>query len=355
MSKRQVAMVMDLNKCIGCQTCTIACKRLWTRDEGMKHMLWNTVNTQPGQGTPHQWEKMGGGFKNKEAQAGHRPSLAEFGKAWEFNYDEVFYQGKPDATLAPIDPNPGTGPNDDEDIGAGEFPNNYFFYLPRICNHCTHPACLEACPRKAIEKREEDGVVLIDGDRCRGHRFCMEACPYKKIYYNEVLGVSQKCILCFPRIDKGVANACARQCPGRVRFVGYLDDIEGPIHKLVYKYRVALPLHAEYGTQPNVFYVPPLSPETEDARGNPTGEMRIPTEYLESLFGRGVHDALALLVSERAKNRAGQKSELMDLLIARDWIKMFGPFSNHPRYAEKHLLICFSVISQIFTAHHAFG
>jgi ethylbenzene hydroxylase subunit beta/complex iron-sulfur molybdoenzyme family reductase subunit beta len=335
MSNRQVAMVMDLNKCIGCQTCTVACKTLWTRREGMRPMLWNTVNTLPGQGTPHGWERMGGGFDGEEPRPGHRPAVAEFGKACEFNYDAVFYGGQGHVPLRPTDPHPGTGPNHDEDIGAGEFPNSYFFYLPRICNHCTHPACLEACPRQAIDKRAADGVVLIDEDRCRGYRFCQEACPYKKIYYNEVRGISQKCIFCFPRIDQGVANACVRQCPGRVRFVGYLDDPLGPIHKLVYQYRVALPLHPEYGTQPNVYYVPPLSPEQLDAAGNPTGEPRIPLAYLESLFGRSVGDALAVLKEARERNRSGQPSELMDLLIARDWTTMLGPFHRHPRSVEQ--------------------
>jgi ethylbenzene hydroxylase subunit beta/complex iron-sulfur molybdoenzyme family reductase subunit beta len=301
----------------------------------MRHMLWNTVNTQPGQGTPHGWEKMGGGFEDGEARPGHRPSAAEFGKACDFNYDEVFYGAKGRVPLRPLDPNPGTGPNHDEDIGAGEFPNSYFFYMPRICNHCTHPACLEACPRKAIEKRDSDGIVLIDEDRCRGYRFCQEACPYKKIYYNEARRISQKCIFCFPRIDQGVVTACSRQCPGRVRFVGYLDDPHGPIYKLVHDYRVALPLHPEHGTQPNVYYVPPLSPEKLDAAGKPTGEQRIPLSYLESLFGKGVAEALEKLQRERARYRNGEKSELMDLLIARDWIKMFGPFQRHPRSLER--------------------
>lgn len=332
-------MVMDLNKCLGCHTCTVACKRLWTRREGMKHMWWNSVNTMPGEGTPHGWEGMGGGFRNRVAQPGKLPTLEEFGKAWEFNYKEVFYEGKQDATLVPDNGSAGRGPNWDEDLGAGEYPNSYYFYVPRICNHCTHPACLEACPRKAIEKREQDGIVLINEDRCRGLRFCMEACPYKKIYYNAALGVSQKCIFCFPRIDEGVTTACSRQCPGRVRFVGYLDDPEGPIYKLVKKYRVALPLHSEYGTEPNVYYVPPLSPPKLDDTGNPTDEPRIPTEYLEQLFGSGVRPALALLKQERERTQRGEASELMDLLIARRWLDMFGPFQRHPRDIEQVIKI----------------
>src|SRR3970282_2595684 len=91
---RQLAMVMDLNKCLGCQTCSIACKRLWTREEGMDHMWWNTVNTMPGLGTPKGWEKMGGGFKKGIPQAGKLPSVKDFGEPMELNYEEVYYSGK---------------------------------------------------------------------------------------------------------------------------------------------------------------------------------------------------------------------------------------------------------------------
>jgi len=325
-------MVLDLNKCIGCQTCTIACKRLWTDEPGMEHMWWNIVNTMPGRGTPRDWESMGGGFRNGVAQPGRLPTARDFGEAWEFNYDEVFFGGtNGKQPLRPRGEPPEWGPNWDEDQGAGEYPNAYYFYLPRICNHCTHPACLEACPRQAILKRKQDGIVLIDEDRCRGYRFCMEACPYKKIYFNSAAGVAQKCIFCFPRVEQGVAPACARQCPGRVRLVGYRDDTSGPIHKLVDEWKVALPLHAEYGTEPNVFYVPPIGP----ARLDDTGDVdesapRIPDEYLISLFGPAVLDALATMRSEMKKRCEGRGSEILDTLIAHKWTDLFRGFDRDP-------------------------
>lgn len=331
MPERQVAMVMDLNKCVGCHTCSVACKRLWTRREGMEGMWWNTVNTQPGRGTPRDWESMGGGFRDGAAQPGRLPGQADFGEAWQYDHEKFFHGDSQQSRLMPEQGDPDWGPNWEEDQGEGDYPNAYYFYLPRICNHCTHPACLEACPRGAIRKREEDGIVLIDEDHCRGLRFCMEACPYKKIYFNSSEGVSQKCIFCLPRVEQDVAPACARQCPGRVRFVGYLDDPEGPIHKLVHTYQVALPLHAEYGTGPNVFYVPPLSPPELDGNGNPTAKARIPLEYLESLFGPGVRAALELLKQERERRQRGEPSELMDLLISRRWLDMFSSFDRHPR------------------------
>jgi len=328
----QMAMVMDLNKCIGCQTCTIACKQLWTRNEGMDYMWWNTVNTMPGKGTPRDWEDMGGGFRNGTAQPGQIPSMAEFGGAWKFNHDEVFYNAAGEKRHLQVKgKKPEWGPNWDEDEGGGQYPDNYYFYLPRLCNHCTHPACVAACPRQAVEKREEDGVVVVNEDRCHGYRFCMEACPYKKIYFNHSKKVSQKCIFCFPRLEKGVANACARQCPGRVRFVGYRDDPEGPIHKLVSKWRVALPLHPEYGTEPNVFYVPPLAPAMYDEDGNiDRDKPRIPDDYLVSLFGPRVLESLEIIKAEREKSRLGEKSELMDILIAYRWDEMFGGFDQDP-------------------------
>jgi dimethylsulfide dehydrogenase subunit beta/complex iron-sulfur molybdoenzyme family reductase subunit beta len=246
-------MVMDLNKCIGCHTCTSACKTQWTNRNGREYMYWNNVETKPGDGYPRYYEASGGGFdENGQLKMGKLPSAEDYGEPWEYNYEEALMTGT-DPWLRP-NVKPTWGPNWDEDEGEGLYPNSYHFYLPRICNHCTNPACLAACSRNAIYKRQEDGIVLIDQERCRGYRYCVTACPYKKVYFNEQVSKSEKCIFCYPRIEKGLPTACAQQCVGRIRWIGYRDDEDGPIHTLVDKYRVALPLHAEWGTQPNVFY-----------------------------------------------------------------------------------------------------
>ncbi|MEM7685150.1 MAG: respiratory nitrate reductase subunit beta, partial [Pseudomonadota bacterium] len=104
---------------------------------------------------------------------------------------------------------------------------------------------------------------------------------------------------------------------------GYRDDEAGPIHQLVEKYKVALPLHPEWGTKPNVFYVPPMSPPKFGDNGEPTGESRVPLEYLESLFGDGVASALETLAVERQKKADGDTSELMDTLIGYRHAEMF--------------------------------
>ncbi len=322
MSKRQLAMVMDLNKCIGCQTCTVACKTQWTNRNGREYMYWNNVETKPGPGYPQKWEEMGGGF---DASGNLRDGIVpgksnSYGVPWDYNHEEVM-GGAVLESQNPLN----VGPNWDEDKGDGEFPNSYYFYLPRICNHCSNPGCLAACPRGAIFKRAQDGIVLVDHDRCEGLKYCIAGCPYKKIYFNPKLFKSEKCILCFPRIEKGLPPACAQQCVGRIRFVGYLDDEDGQVYKLVNKFKVALPLHEEYGTQPNVFYVPPLAgPKKYDKDGRQIeGSDRIPLGYLESLFGPRVSEVQETLKKEIQKKKDGQPSELMDLLIAYKHSEMF--------------------------------
>lgn len=331
--KKQIAWVVDLNKCIGCQTCSVACKVLWTREDSEKIQWWCSVNTQPGKGTPKDWEGMGGGFDETgtSPRPGHQPTAKDFGGGFEYNHEEVFYGGSGGKVhLEPQSPREGRwSMNWDEDEGAGDWPNSYYFYMPRICNHCSKPSCVEACPTKAMYKNDQ-GLVLRDEDVCSGSRFCMEACPYKKIYFNYERNVAQHCIGCFPRIDEGVAPACVRQCPGRAMFVGWLNE-EGPVKSLVKDHGVALPLHAEHGTHPNVYYIPPMSPAplNEDMSIN-TEQSRIPPEYLQELFGEDVHQALATLKQEMAKVREGGSSELMKTLIAYKWQELLGPFKQDP-------------------------
>lgn len=331
-SNRQLAMVFDLNKCIGCQTCAVACKILWTRDESTDYQWWCTVNTVPGLGSPKDWEKMGGGYREGKLVLGDAPDKEDFGGGWDFNYDEVFY-GKSEkrVPLRVVGEQPTWGPNWDEDQGGGKYPNSYYYYLPRLCNHCTHPACVEACPSGAMSKRGQDGIVVRDEQKCQGERACAKACPYKKIYFNEQRKVSQHCMMCLPRIEDGVAPACARQCPGRLVFVGYLDDVQGPIHKLVKEWQVAVPLHPEYGTEPNVYYVPPIGPKPINEDGTiDEDHNRIPDELLEEQFGAEVHQALATLKAEMTKTREGGQSDLMDLLIVYKWKDLFSEFTVDP-------------------------
>ncbi|HXG52761.1 MAG TPA: 4Fe-4S dicluster domain-containing protein [candidate division Zixibacteria bacterium] len=333
--KRQIAFVIDLNKCMGCHTCTIACKTLWTNDKGMDHMWWMKVNTMPGRGYPRDWEAMGGGYNGDgTVKLGRRPEEADYGKPMQFNYEEVFYGGRgSEVHLAPRE-KPEWGPNWEEDIASGEYPNAYFFYMPRMCNHCGRPACADACPHGAIVKREADGVVLVaDESKCGScaDPVCMKGCPYKEVYLNPVRGVAQKCDACVSRMEREVAPACVRQCPGRCIWVGFLDDTGGPVHKLVKEWKVALPLHAEFGTRPNVYYVPPLAPPRLDPDGNvDPSQPRIPAGYLRKLFGSELDAALDRLKAELEKKRKKEESELMDILIARRWQELLGPFPRDP-------------------------
>jgi len=324
MSKRQLTYVFDLNKCLGCHTCTMACKTLWTDRGGREYMYWNNVETHPGKGYPMNWQQKGGGFKNGELQTdGKIPPMEAYGATWKYNFEEVLLEGKANQVVPHEKPT--WGPNWDEDEGTGQFPNNRYFYLPRICNHCSNPACLAACPTKAIYKREEDGLVVIDQERCRGYRYCVKACPYGKVYFNLQTQKSEKCIGCYPRVEKGEAPACVKQCSGRIRFWGYRDDKNGPVYKLVDQWKIALPLHGEYGTQPNVFYVPPMNvtPPPFEEDGRLSSAPRIPIADIEALFGPRTKEALEILGREMQKRREAKPSELTDILIG---------YTNKDRY-----------------------
>jgi nitrate reductase beta subunit len=257
-----------------------------------------------------------------------------------------------------------------------EFEQAFMFYLPRICEHCLNPSCAASCPSGAIYKRSEDGIVLVDQDRCRGWRQCVSGCPYKKVYFNHRTGKAEKCTFCFPRIEVGIPTVCSETCVGRLRYIGlmlydadrvleaasteddhhlyeaqrsvFLDPSDpdvvraaeqagiprdwvsaaqrSPIYALINTYKVALPLHPEYRTMPMVWYIPPLSPVVDvvrdtgfDAEDNGNlfaaiDALRIPIEYLAELFTAG--DAAP--VDAVLHKLAAMRSYMRDINLGRD-------------------------------------
>jgi nitrate reductase / nitrite oxidoreductase, beta subunit len=270
--RAQMSSVFHLDKCIGCHTCSVACKNQWSDRRGVEYAWWNNVETRPGTGYPVLWEdqdRYRGGWKREDGkltlrQGGkaatlsrlfHNPSLPvlnDYYEPWTYRYDDLFTapagNDQPTArAVSMIDGKPTeirSGPNWDDDLGgsalhAANDPNLAvltpeqrdqladverlaFFYLPRVCNHCVNPACVAACPSGAIYKRGEDGAVLVAQDKCRSWRMCVSACPYKKVFQNWSTGKSEKCIFCYPRLEAGLAPACFHTCVGRIRYLGVL-------------------------------------------------------------------------------------------------------------------------------------
>ncbi len=281
--KKQVAWVFDTNKCIACQTCTIACKQTWTWGRGQEYMLWNNVETKPYGFFPTGWDvklmEMLGPASWKD---GVYEGLTVFEKAPE-DLNVLGWQPEPEDWSHPNVGEDEPAGETDRGTYVGSIPHDvWFYYLARICNHCTYPACLAACPRQAIYKRPEDGIVLVDQSRCRGYQECVTACPYKKVMFNPVSGTSEKCIACFPKIEQGLQTQCVTSCIGRIRFAGFISppgevDPANPIDYLVKVRKVALPLYPQSGTEPNVYYVPPI---------------HAPRQFLKQMFGPGVDEAL---------------------------------------------------------------
>jgi len=127
------------------------------------------------------------------------------------------------------------------------------FFVPKICNHCTHPACVQVCPVGATFKAE-DGTVLIDHDYCIGCRYCVQACPYGARYFIEEEGVSDKCTWCYHRITKGLQPVCVDVCPTRARVFGDLNDDSSTIREFVDNNPVQV-LKPESGNGPMCFYI----------------------------------------------------------------------------------------------------
>ena len=239
--RAQIAMVLNLDKCIGCHTCSITCKNVWTNREGVEYAWFNNVETKPGIGYPKDWENQkrwkGGWIRKKNGSIQprqgskwrilskifanpHLPEIDDFYEPYTFEYE--WLQAAPELqaqpTARPRSLLTGEALNKIEWSGNwedmlggefakrsqdanfdgvekeiyGQFEQTFMMYLPRLCEHCLNPACLASCPSGAIYKRAEDGIVLIDQEKCRGWRMCVSGCPYKKIYYNWKTGKSEK-------------------------------------------------------------------------------------------------------------------------------------------------------------------
>lgn len=393
--RAQVGMVMNLDKCIGCHTCSVTCKNTWTNRPGVEYAWFNNVETKPGVGFPKEWENQkawkggwelkGGKLRLKGGSKFWRllriffnpdlPTLEDYYEPFTYDYEALV--SSPEKRHQPVArPKSAVtgelmeikwGPNWEDDLAGShvtglrdpnaeglekeillEYEQSFMMYLPRICEHCLNPACVASCPSGAMYKRDEDGIVLVDQEQCRGWRFCVSGCPYKKVYFNWKTHKAEKCTFCYPRFESGLTTVCSETCVGRIRFVGiilydsdrvqtaasvqdpkklyesqlslFLDPNDpkvaeqarrdgipedwidcarrSPVYKLAVEWRLGLPLHPQFRTLPMVWYVPPLSPLVSRVKGGTAhaevwdifpaiDQMRIPVQYLANLLTAG--------------------------------------------------------------------
>lgn len=215
-------MVIDTNRCFGCQACAEACK---IANNLPKELQYNVVYTK----TDDNWDEIG--------VAVARGAVSN-------------------------------------DNAGGVFPNCTLNFLPMQCQHCEDPSCLHVCPTGATQKRE-DGIVWVDEDLCVGCRACIMACPYDGIrtlisnspeHYLDMQvgeydapkhnpGTVGKCTFCKNLIDRGEVPACMQLCPGRARFWGDLDDPESEVSKALNSGKKVHVMRESMGTNPSVFYL----------------------------------------------------------------------------------------------------
>ena len=445
--RSQVGMVLNLDKCIGCHTCSVTCKNVWTSREGMEYAWFNNVESKPGIGYPSDWEnqeKWKGGWIRKingklEPKMGGKvnvltklfnnpdmPLIDDYYEPFTFDYEHLHNapQGKHQPIARPRSLITGErmdkiekGPNWEEILGGefskrsadqnfnhiqkemyGQFENTFMMYLPRLCEHCLNPACAATCPSGAIYEREEDGIVLIDQDKCRGWRMCLTGCPYKKIYFNWKSGKSEKCIFCYPRIEAGQPTVCSETCVGRIRYLGVIlydaDRIEqaasvhnaqdlyqsqldifldpndpkviaearkqgitenvleaaqkSPVYKMAIDWKLALPLHPEYRTLPMVWYVPPLSPIQSAADAGAIGQegvlpdvksLRIPVQYLANLLTAGDTKPVLHALDRMLAMRHFKRAETVDGKVDTSALEQVGLTVQQAQEMYRYLAI----------------
>jgi len=205
--------VVNINKCIGCGRCVVACK------------LENHVAWEP-----------------------------RYNRTWVERY--VFTKSGEISVDSPNAGRDGFKPleHPPEDIRKSSF-------VPKLCNQCENPPCVQVCPVGATFKTK-DGVVLVDQERCIGCGYCIQACPYGARYLvpdakdtpSGQIHVADKCNWCYHRITKGLNPACVEACPVGARVFGDLLDYESPVMQLLSRNNVGV-LKADLGTKPKVFYI----------------------------------------------------------------------------------------------------
>ncbi|MFQ6121437.1 MAG: 4Fe-4S dicluster domain-containing protein [Dehalococcoidales bacterium] len=204
LEKHYWGFVCDNEKCIGCGRCVVACK------------LENKVPWKP-----------------------------EYNRTWVERYvitadGEIFV--------------------DSPNAGRDGFTAKYqglevwkSFFVPKLCNQCDNPPCVTVCPVGATYQTD-DGVILIDQDRCIGCRYCIQACPYGARFFLPEKGVVDKCTWCYHRITHGLVPACMEVCPVGARVFGDLHDPEGQVTKILRERHVYV-LKPDLGTEPKVYYI----------------------------------------------------------------------------------------------------
>lgn len=214
-TKHQWAFGVDATKCIGCLRCVEACKRENNVMQDAHHFrTW-----------VERYVYLEGEDKARIDSQQDPVNIEASGSEKEFRFADRYKDAKVEKA----------------------------FFVPKLCNQCTHPACVQVCPVGATY-RTKDGVVLVDHEYCIGCRYCVQACPYGARLFNEEQGVSDKCNWCYHRITKGLQPACVEVCPVGARIFGDRMDKESPISLFIRNNRVQV-LKPETGNAPNVFYV----------------------------------------------------------------------------------------------------
>jgi Fe-S-cluster-containing dehydrogenase component len=126
------------------------------------------------------------------------------------------------------------------------------FFVPKLCNHCDNPPCVQVCPVGATFK-SQDGVVLVDEDYCIGCRYCIQACPYGARFLNPHTHTADKCTFCYHRITKGLLPACVEVCPTQARVFGEIGDRSTPLNRMMRMSHLEV-LKPHMNTEPKVFY-----------------------------------------------------------------------------------------------------